>query len=69
LNRGASEIKPFAELSFPRWPEEELYDLRNDPDQLQNVAKIPDYDTKLKTLRDQLTTKLGASNDPRAAPH
>jgi arylsulfatase A-like enzyme len=69
LNRGASDVKPFAELSFPRWPEEELYDLRNDPDQLQNVAKIPDYDTKLKTLRDQLTTKLGASNDPRAAPH
>ena len=69
LNRGASEIKPFAELSFPRWPEEELYDLRNDPDQLHNVATTPDYVSNRKALRHRLTTELKASNDPRAAPH
>lgn len=69
LNRGASDIKRFASLSFPRWPDEELYDLRNDPDQLQNVAKNPVYDSQLRNLRIQLTTKLAESNDPRAAPH
>lgn len=69
LNRGASDIKSFAELSFPQWPEEELYDLRSDPDQLQNVATIPDYAAQRRNLRDELTTKLAASKDPRAVPH
>jgi len=69
LNRGASDIKRFAELSFPQWPEEELYDLSNDPDQLQNVAKNPEYAAQLRNLRIQLTTKLAASDDPRAVPH
>jgi hypothetical protein len=69
LNRRASDIKPFADLSFPHWPKEELYDLRNDPDQLQNVAKIPDYVSNLKALRHRLATELKAPNDPRVAPH
>jgi iduronate 2-sulfatase len=66
LHRGDSDIKPFAELSFPHWPKEELYDLQADPDQLEDVAKIPGYAAKLQKLRVRLMTELHATNDPRA---
>lgn len=66
LNRGTSDIKRFASLSFPHWPDEELYDLRNDPNQLLNIAKRSEYAAQLRSLQDQLATKLAASDDPRA---
>ena len=39
LHRNAPDVKRFAELSFPHWPKEELYDLHQDPDQLVDVAR------------------------------
>ena len=66
LHRGDSDIKPFAELSFPRWLTEELYDLRTDPAQLTDVAKNPEYAETLKALRKRLNTELRATRDPRA---
>lgn len=53
------------ELSFAKRPAEELYDLRNDPDQLQNVAADPTYAQTLAKLSAKLTADLIATQDPR----
>ena len=46
-HRGAGDIA----LIFGKRPAEELYDLRNDPHQLTNVADKPEYADALKQLR------------------
>nr|MCH9724941.1 sulfatase-like hydrolase/transferase [Planctomycetota bacterium] len=53
------------ELSFGKLPAEELYDLRNDPDQLKNVAQQPMYQTTKQNLAEKLKKKLTATHDPR----
>ncbi|GAA3584912.1 sulfatase [Snuella lapsa] len=54
------------QLCFGKRPEEELYDLKNDPDQLINIAEDPAYIHVLKNLRNKLQNKLTSLNDPRA---
>jgi N-sulfoglucosamine sulfohydrolase len=53
------------ELCFGKRPDEELYDLHKDPDQLINVAADKAYATTLTSLGEQLTAELAASGDPR----
>jgi len=53
------------ELAFGKRPAEELYDLKKDPDQLNNVADKPEYATIKQKLGDQLLAELRTSNDPR----
>lgn len=67
LYRDATDVKRFAELSFPRWPTEELYDLRKDPDQLTNVASDSEYNADRVRLSRRLTAELIKSSDPRVA--
>ena len=65
-NRDQDEEHRFKyELSFGKRPEYELYDLRQDPDQLHNVAGRSEYQAVLKELDRQLTRELKATNDPR----
>ncbi|WP_341225482.1 sulfatase [uncultured Arcticibacterium sp.] len=54
------------ELCFGKRPAEELYDLKNDPDQVNNIAYDKAYKKTLESLRSKLQTKLTALNDPRA---
>ena len=54
------------ELCFGKRPAEELYDLRNDPDQVNNVVNDKDYAKIVEELRSKLQAKLTALNDPRA---
>ncbi|MEM8946196.1 MAG: sulfatase [Planctomycetota bacterium] len=54
------------ELAFGKRPEFELYDLRVDPDQLDNVAEDAEYAKTLNELSEQLMAELRASEDPRA---
>ena len=54
------------QLAFGKRPALELYDLKNDPEQLDNVAASPKYADKLKQLNQQLTERLIATGDPRA---
>ena len=65
LNRNQSESRPYADLSFARRPAEELYDLRKDPDQLNNVADDREYVETRRQLRRQLDAELIKSGDPR----
>ena len=56
----------FFELGFGKRPAEELYDLRKDPDQLSNVAHLPEYGAAKEKLRSSLFHRLVVTNDPRS---
>ncbi|QDT45753.1 Arylsulfatase [Gimesia alba] len=53
------------ELAFGKLPAEELYDLKNDPDQLNNVAQDPMYQQIKTALAKKLHEQLVATQDPR----
>jgi len=67
LHRDEEDIKPFADLAFLRHPDEELYDLAKDPDQLHNVADDASYANAKLRLRRKLDAELIKSDDPRLA--
>jgi len=52
----------------PEWkhkkPQDELYDLDNDPNEFENVAEKEEYQDVRKNLREKLMGILKASNDP-----
>ncbi|MFT4587780.1 MAG: arylsulfatase A-like enzyme [Limisphaerales bacterium] len=67
LNRDEAGVKRLAGLSFGGHANEELYDLRKDPDQLSNVASQPAYRKTRERMRRQLIAELIKSKDPRIA--
>ncbi|MFM7128984.1 MAG: sulfatase, partial [bacterium] len=52
------------QLAFGKRPEFELYDLKNDPGQLQNVADKAEYSDRLNDLKAQLDKRLKETEDP-----
>jgi arylsulfatase A-like enzyme len=63
------EMKKYIELCFAKRPAEELYDLRTDSRQIQNVAQEPEYaDTKAQ-LRAQVEQWMRDTDDPRVDPN
>jgi len=65
LRRGEPAVKRLADLAFGPRPDEELYDLRKDPDQLHNVAADPRYAAQAQRLRNRLLAELRDADDPR----
>ena len=59
-------IAPYFTLATAKRPEEELYDLRKDPQQLENVAAKPEYGATKKMLRSALLNWMRETKDPRA---
>ena len=55
----------FFTLAFGPRPKEELYDVREDPAQMQNLADRPERAAVLQQLRAQLEADLRESADPR----
>ena len=55
----------FYDLAFNYRPEEELYDIANDPQCLKNLAKDPQHAAKKQELRTQLDAMLKEEKDPR----
>lgn len=53
------------DLAFAKRPGEELYDLKNDPDQVKNLAADPAFATQKGTLSERLMKLLKDANDPR----
>ena len=53
------------ELSFGKRPAEELYDCKNDPEQLVNLAGDPEYAGVIEKLAAQLLEQLEVTGDPR----
>jgi arylsulfatase A-like enzyme len=62
------QYKWIYDLSFGQRPGEELYDLAQDPDQINNVAALPAYATVRKQMSDQLLGTLKEVGDPRVGP-
>lgn len=62
-----STVKGAFALAFGRRPTEELYDLKNDPDQLRNVAGQAEYEETRQELHRALEAELQSTNDPRFA--
>ena len=59
------EIPRLYELSFGKRPAEELYNLKSDPAQIENVAAEAKYQTNKRTLSARLEKYLKQTNDPR----
>lgn len=67
-HRTDPKMQPFFELNFGKRPEEELYDLRKDPAQLQNVARDAAYKKQRSELRARVERWMKETNDPRVDP-
>lgn len=63
------DVAPYFELAFEKRPAEELYDLNEDPAQIENVAGDPSYGSVKKELRRQLNDYLRETEDPRVQGH
>ncbi len=65
LHRNAPQWKRYYDIAFARRPGEELYDLRKDPYQTNNVAADPAYAKEKSKLAAQLLKILSEAGDPR----
>ena len=59
------EYSRFFDFAFSARPEFELYDLKEDPDQVHNVAGKPKYAKDRQRLTDRLMRILRETGDPR----
>jgi N-sulfoglucosamine sulfohydrolase len=64
-NEHTAAGKSFFERSFSKRPRLELYDLKQDPHQLNNVAEIASYQETRNQLESRLLSMLQKSGDPR----
>ena len=55
----------YYEWSFAKRPAAELYDIKVDPYQINNLSENPEYDKAKKGLSEKLNTLLKVSKDPR----
>ena len=60
------EYQKYYQWCFGKRLAEELYDIINDPDQLNNLANQPEYERVRLELHDQLLKLLKLTKDPRA---
>ncbi len=59
------EIKPYFKAGFGKVPAEELFNKKEDPQLLKNLANASAYQGKLEELRAQLEAYLKEHDDPR----
>ena len=64
-NRNTHGVAHLAELSFGMRPAEELYDLGNDPEQMNNLAGSVTHKKVQAEMRERLFDRLTETNDPR----
>ena len=64
-HRDDPKVNKLFELAFGKRPAEELYDLRKDPNQLNNVASLPEYAKAKNKLAADLMAELKVTKDPR----
>jgi len=55
------------DVAFAKRPAEELYDLKKDPDEVNNVAADPAYAKQKQELSSRLTKLLTDAGDPRVS--
>ncbi|MBB5437744.1 arylsulfatase A-like enzyme [Pedobacter sp. AK017] len=59
------KVKSFFELGMGKRPAEELFDINKDPDELHNLAALPEYQKIKEELVAKLRNYLVATKDPR----
>lgn len=64
-HRDDPQYRRFYDLCFARRPAEELYDVQNDPDQVNNLADDVEHHETKQTLRGRLIEYLRQTSDPR----
>jgi N-sulfoglucosamine sulfohydrolase len=64
-HRDDPKVRKFFDLAFAKRPAEELYDLKKDPAQINNVAGKPEYAEVQRKLAAALMAELKATEDPR----
>lgn len=64
-NSQAPTVFKFFVLAFTQRPAEELYNIKQDPEQLNNLANDPNYAQVKQQLAEQLIAELERTNDPR----
>ena len=64
-NRNKPGVRRFFDLAFAKRPAEELYDLRTDPFQMNNIAGHPDYRQVKEEIERKLYDYLRRTGDPR----
>jgi arylsulfatase A-like enzyme len=65
-NRTDQKVKPFFDLGFGKRPQEELYDLRKDPYNVNNVSNVSEYAAIKSELSGKLLKWMEEENDPRS---
>ena len=65
-NRSDPAVDRLAELAFGTRAGHELYDLREDPGQLRNIAADPGAQRRLQAMDERLMRHLADTGDPRA---
>lgn len=59
------QYKQYIDWAIGKRPSEELYDLRADPDQVKNLARLPEYQAQRDKMFKQLMRVLVETEDPR----
>jgi N-sulfoglucosamine sulfohydrolase len=65
-HRDDPKVAAFFRMAFEKRPAEEFYDLGEDPDQLRNVAALPEYAEHKRSVVALFEAEFGASYDPEA---
>ena len=65
LHRDADPYKDLFDLAFSKRPQEELYNISDDPDQMKNLASNPEYNSIKEQLKEHLFCELKKQRDPR----
>lgn len=68
-HRQDPQVAPLFDAIYGKHPAEELFDIRQDPACLKNLAREPRLRGILAELRRSLTTQLKAQGDPRLGPN
>lgn len=63
--RRRGESQKFWGLAFGKRPAEELYDLKEDPDCVENLAESSQHADRKKLLKEQMVSELKEQGDPR----
>lgn len=64
-HRHDPQWKTAYDYAFGKRPQEELYDVQKDPDQIKNLAASPEYAVQKARLAEQLMKVLKEAEDPR----
>jgi uncharacterized sulfatase len=64
-HRNEPQWKDIYDLAFGKRPAEELYDVRKDPDMMNNLAGNPDFAKVKEKLASRLMAELKRAGDPR----